>query len=146
VIEASSEEVVDLPPADVFDFVADVGNEPAWNPDLLSVQETSAGPVGLGSTRSGQYRHIGTVRTTVMEYERPTRLAFVAQAAHAEMTIAFRFEPVDGGATRMRVDGTLQLAGPLRLAERSLRGSVARQYAARASAIKRALDERAPRR
>jgi hypothetical protein len=85
------------------------------------------------------------VRTTVVEYERPQRLTYAARAAHAEMTIAFRFEAIDGGATRMRVSGTLRLAGPLRLAERSLRGTVTRQYAARASAIKRAIDDPARR-
>jgi carbon monoxide dehydrogenase subunit G len=147
-IQAESEEVVDRRPAEVFDFVADVTNEPAWNPDLLSVPDpaaSAAGPVGVGSTRSGEYRHIGTVRTTVVEYERPTRLAYVAKAAHAEMTVAFQFEPADGDATRMRVRGTLRLAGPLRLVERSLRGTVARQYADRAVAIKRAIDARSRR-
>jgi uncharacterized protein YndB with AHSA1/START domain len=140
-IEASSEETLDRPPGEVFDFLADTANEPLWNPDLISVEQVSPGPVGPGSVRRGEYRHIGAIESTVVDYDRPRRLGFHAIGRQAELTLAFRFDAVDGG-TRMHVTGTLALKGPLRLAEGALRGAVAQQYAERARAIKRALDGR----
>ena len=140
-IESTSEETVDAPPEEVFDFLADVANEPAWNPDVLSVQQTSPGPAGQGATRTGEYRHVGRVDTTIVTFDRPHRLGFHAKGKQAEITLDCTFTP-EGGGTRMVVRGTLALRGPLRFAEGALRGVVGLQYAERARAVKRALDER----
>jgi uncharacterized protein YndB with AHSA1/START domain len=144
VIEASSEETLDRSPEEVFDFLADAANEPTWNPDVISVEQVSSGPVGVGSTRRGEYRHIGRIESTVVDYDRPRRLAFRAVGRQAELTLAFQFDDAPGGGTRMRVRGSLSLRGPLRFAEGALRGTVSQQYAERARAIKRALDGREP--
>ncbi|MFL6138047.1 MAG: SRPBCC family protein [Frankiaceae bacterium] len=140
-IEASSEETLDRSPEEVFDFLADSANEAAWNADVISVEQVSPGPAGPGSVRRGEYRHIGRIESTIVDYERPRRLGFRAVGRQAELTLDFRFDAV-GGGTRMRVHGTLALKGPLRLAEGGLRGVVTQQYAERARAIKRALDGR----
>jgi hypothetical protein len=34
---------LDRPPEQVFDFLVDFTNEPAWNPECLEVEKTSAG-------------------------------------------------------------------------------------------------------
>jgi carbon monoxide dehydrogenase subunit G len=141
-IESTSEETLDHSPDVVFDFIADVENEPVWNPDLVSGRQTSPGPVREGSTRTGEYKHIGRVDTTITTYDRPHRMVFRATGKQADMTLDFRFAPA-GSGTRMSVHGTLALRGPLRFAEGALRGVVAQQYAERARAIKRALDARA---
>jgi carbon monoxide dehydrogenase subunit G len=142
VIESTSEETLDQAPDVVFDFLADVENEPAWNPDVISARSTSPGPVGAGATRTGEYKHIGRVDTTITTYDRPRRLEFRATGKQADMTLDFRFAPA-GAGTRMTVHGTLSLRGPLRFAEGALRGVVAQQYAERARAIKQALDRQA---
>jgi carbon monoxide dehydrogenase subunit G len=140
-IESTSEETLDQPPDEVFDFLADVANEPVWNPDVISARQTSPGPVQQGTTRTGEYKHIGRIDTTITTYDRPRRLEFRATGKQAEMALDFRFVPA-GSGTRMTVRGTLQLRGPLRFAEAALRGVVGQQYAERARAIKAALDRR----
>ena len=140
-IQASSEETLDRSPEEVFDFLADTANERAWNPDVISVEQVSPGPARRGSVRRGEYRHIGEIESTIVDFDRPRRLGFRAVGRQAELTLDFRFDAV-GAGTRMHVTGSLALKGPLRLAEGALRGVVAQQYAERARAIKRALDER----
>ena len=46
------ERIVQRPPEVVFDFVAThhFENHPRWDPDLLEMSQTSAGPVGVGTT------------------------------------------------------------------------------------------------
>ena len=139
-IEASSEEILDCPPEEVFDFLADARNEPAWNPDVITVEQTTPGPVGRGTTRRGDYRHIGTVESTIVAFDRPRRLGFRAVGRQAEISLEFTFAGTGDGRTRMQVHGALSLKGPLRLAEGALRGPVTQQYAERARAVKRALD------
>lgn len=143
-IEASSEETLDRPPHVVFDFIADAANEPAWNPDVITVEQVSPGPAELGSTRRGEYRHVGWIESTIVHYERPSELGFRAVGKQAEITLHFRFDPLDDGSTRMHVRGTLALKGALRFAEPALRPTVTHQYAERARAIKRALDGSGP--
>ena len=41
------------PVEEVFDYVADERNEPGYNPQLRSVEKTTPGPIGVGtSTRA----------------------------------------------------------------------------------------------
>jgi hypothetical protein len=42
-------EVIARSPEDVFDYLADVGNEIAYNPDCVSVERLTDGPVGVGT-------------------------------------------------------------------------------------------------
>jgi hypothetical protein len=37
------------PPAEVFDFLADPRNEPAYNPLILSARKLTPGPIGPGT-------------------------------------------------------------------------------------------------
>ncbi|MFN8635113.1 MAG: SRPBCC family protein [Chloroflexota bacterium] len=41
---------IDVPPAVVFDFLAQPERLPEWTPGVISVRRTSAGPVGVGTT------------------------------------------------------------------------------------------------
>lgn len=138
-IEASSEELLSATPEVAFDFVANPANEQKWNPDALSWESVTPGPVGLGSKRRSDYKHVGQVDTEIVTYERPHRLTLHSVGRQADMTLEFVFAPADGG-TRMLVTGHLQLRGPLRFAEGVLRHQVVGQYAARAALIKRHLD------
>jgi hypothetical protein len=44
---------IDRPVAEVFDFVADQRNEPLYNPDMVSSQKLTDGPIDVG-TRFGR--------------------------------------------------------------------------------------------
>jgi uncharacterized protein YndB with AHSA1/START domain len=40
---------IDRPVADVFAYVTDLSNEPAWHTDLLEARRVSEGPAGIGT-------------------------------------------------------------------------------------------------
>src|SRR6266550_132374 len=48
---------IDEPPEALFDLMADVGNEPAWNPDALEVKRIGDGPLAEGAESAGLHHH-----------------------------------------------------------------------------------------
>ena len=48
--KVSKSVIVQRPPAEVFDYLADFGNTAEWDPGVAKAAKTSAGDVGLGST------------------------------------------------------------------------------------------------
>ncbi|MGZ3639444.1 MAG: SRPBCC family protein, partial [Ktedonobacterales bacterium] len=42
--------IIHRPVDEVFDFVADERNEPRFNPQMRWAEQTSAGPIGVGTT------------------------------------------------------------------------------------------------
>jgi polyketide cyclase/dehydrase/lipid transport protein len=70
--------IIDRGAADVFQFVADVTNEPRWRGEIQSVEATSSGPTGLGSTfrKSGHLLGRAMVADAkVIEYDEPRHVA-----------------------------------------------------------------------
>jgi carbon monoxide dehydrogenase subunit G len=109
------------PVEEVFDFVADERNEPAYNPQLQSAQKTSPGPIGVGTlwhvvATSG--KRATPFELEVTEYARPSRLSSMTRMSTADISGALTFAP-DAGGTRMswswdlRPKGILKLATPL---------------------------------
>ncbi len=66
---------LDQPRERVFDFLTDLPNDPAWNPDCSSVEMLSPEPVGKGSTYRGHFRGVGQVMVELTAHERPQRFA-----------------------------------------------------------------------
>lgn len=137
-IQASSVETVGSTPAETFDFVADVSNQAKWNSDVTNLVQLTEGPARLGTRMTGDFTRLGRIETEITVFERPSRLVLSSTNSQADMTLDFRFEPVDGG-TRMTVSGNVSLRGALRFMEGAVQGQVAAQYDARAKAIKAAL-------
>jgi hypothetical protein len=79
VIRASWHVTIGRPAETVFDFVADLRNEPRFNPDASNISQETPRPVGLGTVWSEDFRRIGRYRTTIDQYERPTRRGFDAR-------------------------------------------------------------------
>ena len=83
---------------------------------MLHVQQTSSGPIGLGT----QWRaEMATMRRSVpmtievTAYEPPRRLASSTHLSTMDIDGALSFEPVPGG-TRMRWQWDLRPRGPLK--------------------------------
>lgn len=109
------------PAEDVFDFVADERNEPAYNPQIRQVEKTTSGPIGVGTrwravTTSG--RRTVPFELEITEYARPERLGSVTRMDAADISGFLTFVPEAEG-TRMtwtwelRPNGLLKLAAPL---------------------------------
>ncbi|HEX6663064.1 MAG TPA: SRPBCC family protein [Gaiellaceae bacterium] len=104
------------PVEEVFDFVADERNEPRYNPRMISVELTSAEPIGLGSRfraelRTGRWRMPMTIEFT--GFDRPRRLASSTHSSMMDTVGALTFEPTSEG-TRMRWSWDVQPRGMLR--------------------------------
>ena len=70
--------IINRPIEEVFDFCADERNEPRYNPQMAHVEQTSSGPIGLGSQFRAEMRTMGRMVAMTIEwtaYERPSRLA-----------------------------------------------------------------------
>ena len=70
--------IIKRPAEEVFDFCADERNEPRYNPRMTLAEQTSSGPIGLGSQFRAEMRTMGRTMAMTIEwtaYERPRRLA-----------------------------------------------------------------------
>jgi Polyketide cyclase / dehydrase and lipid transport len=122
------ERIVQRPPEVVFDFVArhHFENHPRWDPDLLEMSQTSAGPVGVGATarvvrRQGRGRVDGTA--TVVEYEPDRRAAWDVRFGPFQLQQRAELVSEQGGtATRLRLSIDTTAQGPIRVIVPLLRG------------------------
>lgn len=128
------------PPAEVFDFLADVRNERRWHPQLRSVEKVSEGPIGAGTTFEADYKQIGRMRVEITEYERPRRLGFRATSRSMDMRrVLFTFtEAADG--TDLSLELEAELRGFMRVLEPLLRPMIRRGVAGRADEMRPALE------
>ena len=139
-IRATGEISIDRPPEQAFDFVADLRNEPAFNPDASDVRKVTEGPIGLGTVYTERVRPLGPFEVRIDEYDRPRLLGFDARNPRADIRVRFHFEERDGG-TRLRAEIEMAPNGALRLAEPVLRPMMRRTYERkRGPMIKRALE------
>jgi Polyketide cyclase / dehydrase and lipid transport/Fasciclin domain len=109
--------VINRPVEEVFDFAADERNEPRYNPRMLSSEQLSPGPVGLGSrfrAVMGSWPRRTTMTTEFTGYDRPRRLASTTRLATMDIQGALTFDPVPGG-TRMRWSWDMASRGLLKL-------------------------------
>jgi hypothetical protein len=140
----TGEIVIDRTTEEVFDFVSDERNEPAYNPEMLSVDKVSDGPIGSG-TRFRAAMKSGR-RTLPMDLQfttflRPARLgshsSFAGVAIDGELT----FEP-RGEATLMHWTWDVAPGGALRLLSPLVAWMGRRQERRIWSELKRVLEER----
>ncbi|XAS64854.1 SRPBCC family protein [Micrococcaceae bacterium Sec5.8] len=109
------------PIEEVFGFVADERNEPAYNPQMRSVAKLTPGPIGVG-TRWRAVLTSGTRATPleleVTEYAPPERLGSVTRMDSADISGVLTFA-LEAAGTRMtwtwdvRPKGLLKLTAPL---------------------------------
>ncbi|MBP6392572.1 MAG: SRPBCC family protein [Flavobacteriales bacterium] len=61
-------------PEIVFNYFADLRNEPEYNSLVSDVTKTSPGPIGTGTTFTGRHRGFGPVTWRLVTFEPPKRL------------------------------------------------------------------------
>ncbi len=123
-IEDTASMTLQHSPQHVFDFLADFENEPAWNPECISVAKTSSGPIAAGATYVGRMRKIGSVQMTLESHEPPRRFVTSERSRMATGRFEFRLMPSAEG-TRVEVDARLSPRGPFRLLQPVMRRELA---------------------
>ena len=142
-IDFTIETHIERPAGDVFAYVADPANLPAWQGTAVSARQEGSGPVGLGTRirevhRGPRGKELEQV-VEVSEYE-PGR-AFALRLVEGALPIHLHvtFEDADG-ATLMRFRPHGQPTGAMRLAQPVLRRVLRRQFAEDCARLRTALE------
>ena len=101
-------------PEEVFDYLADQGNEVHWNPDCVSMQKLTAGPVGVGTRFRAKWKQGPVIFPEVTAYERPRTWTY-ANGGSIACILRISLEPTSSGGTRMTSHGTWSANGLARL-------------------------------
>ena len=102
------------PTDEVFAFLADFGNIPAWNYAITRTVQTSPGPAGVGAT----YRQTRTIPRRseeafeVTHFAPPSRLAVKGQIGPFDATSSYLLQPTADG-TRLTNDVELEPSSAL---------------------------------
>ena len=144
-VRVQGEIVIERPPTEVFDFVANGENEPRYNPQMRSAEKITEGPIGVGTSFRAELTGRGRVVPMTIEFtgfERPDRIVESAHMASMDLTGSLTFEPVQGG-TRMRWSWDLRPTGAMRFMS-PLIGSMGRRSERRVwEGLKRFLEAQA---
>ena len=101
------------PPAETFQFLADLRNEREWNPRVVRIEQTSPGSISAGTTFRGTYKGLGALETELVEVDPPRRLTFRSRGPRMVIDGAFELAPAEGG-TDLILRATFQPRGPFR--------------------------------
>jgi len=116
-IEAQWKVTVQRPAEEVFDFVADLHNEPQFNPDASNIVQKSDGAIGLGTVFEEDFKRLARYVTKIDVYRRPTDLGFDAHNPKADAVVRFGFEAEGQAATSVSCRVQITMKGLTRFAE-----------------------------
>jgi uncharacterized protein YndB with AHSA1/START domain len=139
VISGYGEARIEAPPETVFDCLADARNEPEWLSGAKQVRKTTDDPVGLHTRFEGEYTRAGKVILEVVEFDRPRRLTFRAQARIVHFDDAVELTP-DGAGTRLTPRLSAEPQGLMRLFTPMIAKTMQSQFAGNWSHLKQALE------
>jgi carbon monoxide dehydrogenase subunit G len=117
-IQISNSVEIKRPVPQVFDFIADVNNNPKWMP-VQSVQKLSNGPVGVGTKFKQQFSLLGSnydLDGTITAFEPNQKIAFAYDSPVFNWRGEYTFEATAAG-TRLSAKGNVSLTGALQLME-----------------------------
>lgn len=142
VIRVSARTTIRRPVDEVFAYVADVTNDPAWHTDVREARSRDGGPPGLGSvfdvrTRPFLGRSTGSVE--IVGFEPPRLLELSAELSGMRAILGYRLEEVEGGTALTRqVD--MGPPGVMRLLQPVLRLVISRGNARFVDNLRRTLE------
>ena len=135
---------IDRPVDEVFAFMASVENLPSWAENTVQAEQTSAGPVGEGTTCRVVNRAMGQQldhRFVVTEYEPNRRYAARSTSGPFPMALSYTVEPA-GAGTRLHVVSEAEPGGLMKLAGPMIDRMARRQIAVDHANLKRLLESR----
>ena len=136
--------VIDRPVEEVFAYIKDIKNWLQWHTGMLEAEQSSEGPVGVGTTYRGINQFLGqrmewTSEVTAYETDKK-----VVQRLHSGPMLfdqIFAFEPVDGG-TKLTLGGEGETGGFFKLAEPLLKRRMQKEMEGNLSNLKGILEAR----
>jgi len=92
--------VINRPTEEVFEYVTQIENQSEWSTGVVEAEQTSQGPMSVGSTGRAVRRFLGRrIESTfeVTEYEPNKKFGFKSTSGPISMEGTQTFESVDGG-------------------------------------------------
>jgi uncharacterized membrane protein len=111
--------VIARPNEEVFAFLNDIKNWPNWHSGMLEAEQTSEGPVAVGTTFRGKSQALGQLMewsSEVTTYEPNRKIEQSLKSGPMLLTQILTFEPVEDG-TRLTIIAEGQTGGLFKLAE-----------------------------
>lgn len=125
------------PVAETFEFVSDFSNAARWDPRTYSAEKATEGPIGVGTRfvleggalREDLLRRLRiptsiagmSLPYDVVEFDPPRMFVLEGTSALYRYTDRLDFEPEGPEATLLRYAATLELRGPMAIADVMLR-------------------------
>ncbi|MFE3640924.1 SRPBCC family protein [Streptomyces sp. NPDC059169] len=105
--------VIDRPVEEVFAFLADGENDPAFSPRVQQMAKTTDGPTAVGTVYRSTVKDAGMTthrEFRISEFDPPRRIRWTELSKNLVTAPegGYDVEPVDGGRTRLRVFNTLE--------------------------------------
>ena len=110
---------IDREPAEVFAFLTDPENLPAWQPTTVAVRRQRQGPLTVGERFDEVHKALGRELTSTVEvvaYDAPRLFALHMVSGAVPLDGRWELEPSRGG-TLLRFVGEGDIRGPMRLAK-----------------------------
>jgi uncharacterized protein YndB with AHSA1/START domain len=141
-IEASV--IIDRPIEEVWNFINDLSKLSKWNPEVLEPKQTSAGPLGVGTTvdfGAKMGNSTTTISMRVTEYEPNRRFSFEHISGPLKGTTERdSLETIEAGKTRFTRTGDLKFRGFYKLVGPFIAPSMRRGVVASLNNLKRMLE------
>jgi uncharacterized protein YndB with AHSA1/START domain len=142
-IDVANSITIDRPVPDVFAYVTEITNEPAWHTDLLEGRQTSDGPVGVGTKYQIRFKPFMGNSEGVEEVigHEPNHLHVLrGEMGPMRPTLTYQVEAVDGG-TRFTRRVQLEASGFIGLMLPLMRPMMQRRNAGFVANLKRVLEQ-----
>jgi carbon monoxide dehydrogenase subunit G len=134
--------LINRPQQEVFGFVTDLSNDSKWQSGIESVERTSDGPIGAGSTWRYKLKFLGREVEAEIEmtgYEPPNQARVKSIGGPVPMENTYTFESKDGG-TQMTFSGQAEIGGFFKMAEGLVGKQLEKQMEADAAGLKKLLE------
>jgi uncharacterized protein YndB with AHSA1/START domain len=143
-IDTSDSVTIERPIAEVFAFVTDTANDPAWHTDILEARKTSEGPIGSGTTWHLRFKPAMGVSegdAEVVTFEANRTEVMRSMVGPMQPTLTYLFEPTDGG-TRFTRRVQIKVSGMMRVMEPMMRLMAPKGNAGFLANLKQVLEQR----
>jgi uncharacterized protein YndB with AHSA1/START domain len=134
--------VIERPVEEVFAYIADQTNAPAWQSGLVEVRRTTEGPIGVGTKHTLARMFMGRrmeADNEYVAYEPNRRIAFKVTSGPMRAEASYLFEAVPEGT---KVTSTIEMdtSGFMSLAEPLIAASLRREVKAAIPVLKDLLE------
>ncbi len=133
---------INRPLQDVFDFVANLENDPKWQASIVSVKQTSDGPVGAGSTFRYHTKYLGRKSETEIQltsFDPPNGASVKVLSGPVPFGNTYKFKAQDDG-TLLTFMGWAEIGGFFKIAEGLAGKQIEKKMEADAAALKKVLE------